>query len=115
MSRLLLVDDERTLLNLLKRYLERQGHEVEICESAEQALAVFERDPQHFEMVITDLTLPGVSGAELVKRIRTKHSSLPALISSGYPYEPELANVGFLQKPFLPQMLADEIATRLKR
>ena len=58
MSCLLLVDDEPTLLQLLRRYLERKGYTVETCDSAEAALVVFDADPQRFDMVITDLTLP---------------------------------------------------------
>jgi two-component system, cell cycle sensor histidine kinase and response regulator CckA len=114
MSRLLLVDDEPTLLQLLKRYLERQGYEVETYESAEQALVVFQANPQGYDMLITDLTLPGLNGAELMDRLREKNATLPGLISSGYPYEPQLKGVKFLQKPFLPQMLAEEIAKMLK-
>jgi DNA-binding NtrC family response regulator len=115
MSRLLLVDDEPTLLQLLKRYLERQGHDVETFESAEKALEAFDADPQRYDLVITDLTLPGLSGAEMLERMRVKNPKLPAVISSGYPYEPQLKGVEFLQKPFLPQMLAEQVSTMLQR
>jgi DNA-binding NtrC family response regulator len=114
MSRLLIVDDEPTLLLLLRRYLERQGHHVETCASAEAALNSFAGSPA-FDLVITDLTLPGVSGAELIERMRATQPGLPGLIASGYPYVPQLPGVGFLQKPFLPQMLAEEIARMLAR
>ncbi len=114
MKRLLIVDDELTVLQLLKRYLERQGYEVETSSTAELALAGFEEDPHRYDMVITDLTLPGMNGAELLEKMRAKNTTIPALISSGYPYEPKLKGVGFLLKPFLPQMLADEIAAALK-
>ncbi len=113
--RLLLVDDEPTLLQLLRRYLERQGFEVDTANSAEMALSLFDVDPQRYDIVITDLTLPGLNGAELLDRMRAKNATLPGLISSGYPYEPQLNGVGFLQKPFLPQMLAEEIKKVLKR
>ncbi|MEO5926006.1 MAG: response regulator [Bryobacteraceae bacterium] len=114
MRRLLIVDDEPTLLQLLKRYLERQGYEVVTSATAEQALTVFEVDPQRFDMVITDLTLPGMNGAALLEKMREKNATIPALISSGYPYEPQLKGVGFLLKPFLPQMLLEQIAATLK-
>ena len=115
MSCLLLVDDEPTLLQLLRRYLERKGYTVETCDSAEAALVVFDADPQRFDMVITDLTLPGANGAQLIERMRAKNSTLPGLIASGYPYEPQMEGVGFLLKPFLPQMLVDHIDSVLKR
>jgi DNA-binding NtrC family response regulator len=115
MPRLLIVDDEPTLLGLLRRYLERLGYDVDTCESAEQALPLFDADPSAFSMVIADLTLPGANGAELMERIRAKCPDLPGLIASGYPYVPQLKGVEFLQKPFLPQMLAEQIERMLKR
>jgi DNA-binding NtrC family response regulator len=115
MSRLLIVDDEPTLLQLLRRYLERQGYEVETYATAELALVAFDLDPNRFDLVITDLTLPGANGAQLIESMRAKNPKLPALIASGYPYVPQLKRVEFLQKPFLPQMLAEQIARVLKQ
>jgi FixJ family two-component response regulator len=66
-------------------------------------------------MVITDLTLPGADGPQLIEKLRAKKAGLPGLIASGYPYEPQMKGVGFLQKPFLPQMLAEEISKLLNR
>lgn len=114
MSRLLIVDDEPTLLQLLRRYLERQGHQVETCESGEAAL-VISTGVGDFDLLITDLTLPGINGAELIARMRATQPALPALIASGYPYVPQLPGVRFLQKPFLPNMLAEEISKILAR
>lgn len=114
MAQLLIVDDEPTLLSLLRRYLERQGHQLETCGSAEEALPIFAKDPAGFDLVITDLTLPGASGAELIAQLRALNPTVPALIASGFPYEPQLPGVEFLQKPFLPQMLAEHIARLVK-
>jgi DNA-binding NtrC family response regulator len=114
MTRILIVDDELMLLQLLRRYLERQGYEVETCASAEQAIPLLDAINHGFSMVITDLTLPGASGAQLIAHMRVKNPKLPALITSGYPYEPQLKGVGFLLKPFLPKMLVDYIANTLK-
>lgn len=111
--RLLIVDDEPNLLNLLSRYLGRLGYEVETCGSAEAALALFEAGPDRYALAITDLSLPTMNGEEFIERIRLLRPRLPAIITSGYPYQPR-AGTGFLQKPFLPQMLADEIEKALK-
>jgi len=112
---LLIVDDEEKLLDLLRRYMERRGFAVETCPSAEAAWDLFSQDPQRFSLVITDLTLPGMSGADLIERIRGRNKTIPALITSGYPYEPVLKGVDFLQKPFLPQMLVDAVEQALKK
>lgn len=115
MAHLLLVDDEATLLQLLRRYLERQGHQVETAESAEAAIENFGSSANEFDLVISDLTLPGVNGEQLVEVLRRTNPKLPGVIASGYPFEPQLKNVAFLQKPFLPQMLVDQIEKSLKR
>jgi DNA-binding NtrC family response regulator len=115
MQRLLIIDDETTLLDLLRRYLERMGYEVEIFADPTEALISFEADPQRFAMVITDLTLPGMDGEEMIERMRKLHPKLPALISSGRPYEPRLPRTSFLQKPFLPKMLLEEVEKTLNK
>ena len=108
-GRLLIIDDEVALLDLLKRYLERLGYEVDIVSNAEDALVRFESDPQRYACVLTDLTLPRMNGEELLARMRLKNPKLKALISSGYPYEPKAKRTLFLQKPYLPKMLAQTI------
>ena len=114
-ARLLLVDDEAELAALLKKYLERLGYEVDSCVTPEAALALFEKDPPRYSVVLTDLTLPGMTGAAMIDRMRALRPSLPAIISSGYPYEPQSKGVRFLQKPFLPKMLADVLEQMLKK
>ncbi|MEP6963163.1 MAG: response regulator, partial [Acidobacteriota bacterium] len=109
MARLLVVDDEAALLALLGRYLERCGHAVKACTTADAALAEFLAAPTAFDLVVTDLTLDGMSGEEMLGKMRQKNPKIPAVIASGYPYEPHLKGVQFLQKPFLPQMLVDMI------
>ena len=111
---LLIVDDEPKLLDLLSRYLGRLGYQVETRGDAEDALALFQAGPDRFSMAITDLSLPSMNGEELIERMRQLRPGLPAIITSGYPYVPRAAGVGFLQKPFLPQMLAEAIEKALK-
>lgn len=113
-ARLLLVDDESVLVDLLKRYLERLGYEVEACTSPEEALALYEADPQRYALVLTDLTLPGINGEEMVDRMRARHPPLRAIVSSGYEYRPRSRQTDFLQKPYLPKMLAEAIEKILR-
>lgn len=113
--RLLLVDDEASLADLLKRYLERLSYTVDVYTHPSDALASVESDPERYDLLVTDLTLPGIDGEELLLRIREHRPDLPAIIASGYPYQPRSEGAVFLQKPFLPRMLADEIARALAR
>ncbi len=108
---LLLVDDEPALLELLKKYLERLGYQVDEYLTAEDALAQFDANPARYALVLTDLTLPGLGGDEMLDRMRTRHPSLRAIISSGYPYVPQSKKTLFLQKPYVPKMLAEMIET----
>jgi CheY-like chemotaxis protein len=114
-TRLLIVDDEASLLNLLQRYLERLGYAVDIAATAEDALAIFESSPERYACVLTDLKLPGIGGEELLDRIRALRPGLPGLVSSGYPYQPRSPATGFLQKPYLPAMLVEELERILRR
>lgn len=114
MPRLLIIDDEPTLLELLRRYLSRLGYEVETHVNPDEALARFQAEPDGFAMAITDLSLPTLSGEEVIERLRQTRPGLPAIITSGYPYQPRAADIGFLQKPFLPQMLAEAVEKALK-
>lgn len=108
---LLLVDDEPALLELLKKYLERLGYQVDAYLTAEEALAQFDADPAHYALVLTDLTLPGLGGDAMLDRMRASRPALRAIISSGYPYIPRSKKTLFLQKPYVPKMLAEMIET----
>lgn len=112
MPRILLVEDDPTLLALLRRYLERREYEIAASLSAEEALEIF--DIERDALVIADLTLPGMSGEELLIQLRKKKPGLAGILTSGYPYKPQIAEVRFLQKPFLPQALVTEIEKLLK-
>jgi two-component system cell cycle sensor histidine kinase/response regulator CckA len=109
-GRLLLVDDEPGLLDLLKKYLERLGYEVDALTSPEEAIEAFGQDPRRYALVLTDLTLPGISGEQMLDRMRLREPKLRGIISSGYPYQPRSSLTGFLLKPYAPKMLAELIA-----
>jgi len=108
-----LVDDEPGLLELLQKYLERLGYDVDACSTAEDALARFDTDPMRYALVLTDLSLPGISGEEMLGRMRVRSPRLAAIVSSGYPHVPQSKHTGFLQKPYVPKMLAEMIEKKL--
>jgi two-component system, cell cycle sensor histidine kinase and response regulator CckA len=110
---LLLVDDEPALAGLLKQYLERLGYRVDACTDPGAAVGLLDADPRRHALLITDLTLPGMDGEELLSRLRERNPQLRAIIASGYSYQPRAAGVEFLQKPFLPKILADLIERML--
>jgi two-component system, cell cycle sensor histidine kinase and response regulator CckA len=118
-ERILVVDDEQSLLVVMEQYLRRLGHAVVACRSGLEAWELFERDPGSFTLVLADITLPEMSGAELLGRMLQLNPRACVLICSGYPFDMATLpavyqrQIAFLQKPFTPRMLADSIARLL--
>ena len=83
-KRILYVDDEEPLVFLASRMLKRMGFEVEGFTDPSQALREFERDPQRWDMVITDLGMPGMSGLDLAAELLRIRPDLPLMLTSGY-------------------------------
>ena len=81
-GRILIVEDEGTLRESLKRVLSREGYVVDAVDSSESALAVIGQ--KAFDLVVTDIILPGISGMELLKKCRQKNSTLIVIIITAY-------------------------------
>ena len=120
-AKVLLVEDELPLLQLLDRYLQRQGFEVQTYSSSVQALTEFEATPGRYDLVIADLGMPEISGDAMLTRMLEIQPDLRILICSGSPFyvsslpKALQQRVGFLQKPFLPKMLAEAIEKLMGR
>ncbi len=120
LGRILIVDDELSLLVVLEQYLSRLGYEVSACRSGQQAWELFERQPSAYSLVLADIVMPEMSGPEMLVRMLELNSGICILICSGYPFDistlPATAHqqIGFLQKPFTPKMLAGAIEQLLK-
>jgi DNA-binding NtrC family response regulator len=102
---ILLVDDEQIILSSMQRVLERSGYAVVPARSGQEALELFEENPQRFQLVITDLTMPGIDGRELVKRIMATRPGTPVILSTGYGdviTEQEAKSLGFRHMLFKP-------------
>jgi DNA-binding response OmpR family regulator len=120
-AKVLLVEDELALLQLLERYLRRLGFEVKTFSSSVEALDEFEAAPCRYDLVIADLGMPEISGDKMLTRMLEVQPDLLILICSGSPFY--LSNlpktleqrVGFLQKPFLPKMLLEAIENLMAR
>ncbi len=82
-GRILFVDDEEALCSLGKRLLERQGYTVTTATDSREALEVVRRQPD-FDLVITDQTMPGLTGMELAREILGINSLLPVIMCTGH-------------------------------
>jgi len=118
--RVLLVEDEEMLRQLVRRMLEGFGHEVVDAPSAQAALARFDEGGGEFDLVLSDLMLPDGLGTELVDELRSRKPELLVLFTSGYTAaaayqgEKHLPGSVFLQKPFGKAALEERIGELLE-
>jgi CheY-like chemotaxis protein len=120
-ARVLVVDDEPQLCKLTALILRKQGYEVVSHTDPQAALAAFRAEPDRFDAVITDQTMPGLSATMLAEAIRALRPSLPILLCSGYRDRgdgEDLAEVRvdrFLEKPVSAATLVSSVAELLTR
>ena len=81
---ILLVDDEPTITALLTELLEWQGYQVEAYNSSREALSAFRQSPHKFDLVLSDLTMPDMTGVELAGQLQQVRAGIPIIIITGY-------------------------------
>ncbi|MCL2790298.1 MAG: PAS domain S-box protein [Desulfobulbus sp.] len=113
---ILVVDDERPIAYFLVQVLEHLGYKVEACLSSENAFKVFLERPDSFDLVITDMGMPGMTGLELAEQIKMVNPDVPIMLCTGYSEHVTAENylqmglAGFVAKPFNAEHLAKEVA-----
>ncbi len=85
-ARILVVDDDEASRRSMHRMLESEGFTVQVVGSAERALDVL-AGPSSVDVVLADVSMPGMRGTELVERLRTERPGLPVVLLTGYPSE----------------------------
>ena len=119
--RILFVDDEASIARLAQVMLKSLGHTATTFGNPADGLAALQAEPGGFDLVITDLTMPGMTGVDLARGIRQVRSDIPIILSSGYADEvPEetlkgLGIVEVLPKPFQMQTLGGAVARATAR
>ena len=83
-ERVLVVDDEESIRAVLARSLRHAGYAVTVHADARAALEAFERAPAAWDLLITDMTMPGMSGKELARRAMEVRPGLPVILCCGY-------------------------------
>ena len=83
-ERILLVDDEQAIADLEKQMLERLGYRVTSCCDSFDALDLFRSDPDRFDLVLSDMTMPGMTGDELAEEVKAIRSEMPVIICTGF-------------------------------
>jgi CheY-like chemotaxis protein len=107
---ILVVDDDEAVRALAKFVVERAGFRVVTARDGDEALKIFRADPGAYRLVLLDLTMPRMSGAETLVGLRAVRPNVPVIIITGHG-EDALAKdeqtgvMGYLQKPFGPDTL----------
>jgi PAS domain S-box-containing protein len=118
-ERILFVDDEPTLVILGKQLLERLGYSVNTFTSSREALAAFREAPRHFDLVMTDMTMPDLTGDRLARAILDIRPEIPIILCTGFSRlinEERARSLGirsFLMKPLTLPQLAEVVREAL--
>lgn len=121
MGTVLVADDDDGTRAVVGRILQRAGYRVHLVPDGMQALRQLEADPAAFDLLVTDVVMPGLTGPQLATRARAQHPTLPILFMSGYPEDAldDLQRLGdstgFLSKPFSGPELTQHVAEQLRR
>jgi signal transduction histidine kinase/BarA-like signal transduction histidine kinase len=103
-EQVLVVEDDASVAEVARRLLARAGYDVVVMRDGESALAAL--DSRRFDLLVSDVVMPGMSGAVLVQEARRRHPDMRVLLMSGYPDDDLVAleiaaqRVAFLAKPF---------------
>ena len=118
-ERILLVDDEDQIINIEQQILERLGYQVTPKTDSQEALEEFASQPDRFDLVITDMTMPKMTGDQLAQRMMEIKPQIPVILCTGYNEaisEEKALAMGidkFVMKPIVKDVLASTIRTVL--
>jgi PAS domain S-box-containing protein len=120
-GKILVVDDEELVRKMARFTLERYGYSVEVAADGPDGCACFAARPDEFAAVLLDLSMPGMSGEEVLRRIRQVRRDVPVVLSSGFTESDavqrfeNLGLAGFLQKPYTATALAKKMKQAVRR
>ena len=116
-ARILVVEDETAIRELMRSALTSAGYEVEIASDGEDALAKMTRSNTEVDLLVCDVMMPRMSGPDLIRTLRAKHGELKVLFISGYPADEtevfEGSGTAFLPKPFRAKQLVKAVQLQL--
>ena len=118
MATLLIVDDDNTIRETLAELLSG-SNECHTADRAEQALAYLE--VENYDVVLTDISMPGLSGREILKRVQENHPATPVIVISGESNDEAAAELlamgafAYLSKPFQLAVVEDTVVRAIAR
>jgi CheY-like chemotaxis protein len=112
---ILLVDDEGTIIKVIKEILEALGYHVLTVSNGREALKIYKENKDKIDLVILDMIMPDMSGGETFEHLKEINSDIKVILSSGYSLNGEAAGImargcqGFIQKPASLAVLSQKI------
>ncbi len=118
-GKVLLVEDEDMVRTVAERALTRAGYEVTPCANGEEGLAAILEGTTQFDLVVSDVVMPGMDGPAMVRAIRAKLPKIPVLFMSGYAEEQlrrdiDIPDMHFIAKPFSVAAIGDKVGAVLR-
>ncbi|MCC6155286.1 MAG: response regulator, partial [Candidatus Hydrogenedentes bacterium] len=116
-QRILVVDDEAPVAQMLSQMLEKLRYSVTVCVNGIDALDKFRADPDQYDLVLTDHAMPRMTGQQLVKEVKRIRPHLPILMATGFDAKIDAAELGIsgvLLKPVLFERLAFAVKSALE-
>jgi PAS domain S-box-containing protein len=117
---ILLVDDEETVLEVVRMILEKLGYRVILAGSGQEAVAVYLEKGKRIDLVILDMIMPGMGGGKTFEALREVNPDVRVILSSGYSIDGEAQSImdkgcnGYIQKPYQIQSLSEKIREVLR-
>jgi len=114
-EKVLIVDDEERSLSLMTTVLERLGYNVTALSCGLKALELFKKNPHQYDLILTDLIMPNLTGDKLVLEIIAIRPDMPVIITSGFTDVidndkfKQITNKAFISKPFQAQDFAKTV------
>jgi len=117
-GKVLLVEDEDMVRTVAERALTRAGYEVTACANGEEGLAAITEGGE-FDLVVSDVVMPGMDGPAMVRAIRARRPRMPVLFMSGYAEEQlrrdiDIPDMHFIAKPFSVAAIGDKVGAVLR-
>lgn len=110
---ILVVDDDRIVLQSCKRIFEAEGFRVSLSSSAGEAIEILEKE--NFQLLIVDVVMPEYDGIYLIEQVHKRWPDLPTIVMSGYPTKNTVSEglrrgaAHFIAKPFTPDELLEAV------
>lgn len=119
MARILLADDDPTALDLVSRALSAEGHKIVRCADGQEALQHLVAAPGDFDLLVSDVEMPGLDGVELAKQAAVVKPGLRILLMSGFAGGTDhfaslnIPKVGFVSKPLTLEQIRSAVRSAL--